>query len=190
MSRSPLDLQAMPLPGCWEIRPHVRCDIRGRFVKVFHAPTFSERGLRIDFVEQYYSVSSRRVLRGLHFQTPPHDHAKLVYCVSGSVMDVVVDLRRGSPTFGHHASVTLSAEAANALYIPVGLAHGFYTLSEAATMIYGQTSLYAPDHDTGVLWNSAGIEWPDEAPLLSERDRGFVPLKDFRSPFVLETSAS
>lgn len=173
------------IPGCFNIFPDVRRDERGSFVKTFHKELFVERELEHAFAEEYYSVSRQGVLRGLHFQLPPHQHAKLVYCIDGQVMDAVVDLRRGSPSYGQHAVFDLNAEAANVLYIPPGLAHGFYTLSEQATLIYKVTTVYAPESDAGILWNSAGIPWPDEKPLLSPRDQSFPWLDRFDSPFLL-----
>jgi len=172
-----------PIPGCLQLLPDVLRDERGSFVKTFHQDVFRENGLATDFAEEYYSVSYKRVLRGLHFQRPPKDHVKLVYCVTGTVLDAVLDLRLGSPTYGEHAAIELSAEKGNLLYIPKGLAHGFYTKSDLAVMLYKVTTVYAPEHDTGVLWNSAGIQWADEEPILSSRDRGFLKLRDFQSPF-------
>lgn len=184
-----IHLVATPLPGCWEIRCRAFEDARGRFVKTFHAAAFAEAGLETGFVEDYYSVSRQGVLRGLHFQVPPQDHVKLVYAIAGSVLDAVVDLRVGSPTYGRHHLVELSAASANALYIPKGLAHGFYVPRGEAVMVYKVTSLYSPAHDGGILWNSAGISWPDQEPQLSERDRGFLPLDQFQSPFRYESDA-
>lgn len=171
------------IPGCAELQPNLLEDTRGRFVKVFQAEIFAEHRMATRFVEEYYSVSRQRVLRGLHFQTPPHHHAKLVYCVSGTVMDAVVDLRRGSPTFGKHVLVELSAATGNALYVPEGLAHGFYVTSSSATMVYKVTSAYAPRHDSGIRWDTAKIPWPDETPVVSERDTRLEALSEFQSPF-------
>ncbi len=172
------------IPGCVELRPRLQEDMRGRFVKVFHRDAFAAAGLATDYAEEYYSTSHRGVIRGLHFQLPPHDHAKLVYCVSGKVQDVVLDLRVGSPSQGGHKLVELSAEAGNMLYIPPGLAHGFCVLGESATLVYKVTSVYSAAHDAGILWNSAGIAWAVENPILSERDRAHPTLADFASPFV------
>jgi dTDP-4-dehydrorhamnose 3,5-epimerase len=166
------------IPGCFELQPRKLDDARGSFVKTFHCTAFAELGLATDWREEYYSVSGKGVLRGLHFQAPPHDHAKLVYCVSGSVLDAVLDMRTGSPSYGCHALLELSAEKANMLYIPKGLAHGFYTLSDKATMMYKVTTVYAPAADSGVLWSSAGIPWPDTSPLISERDSSFPLFRD------------
>ena len=180
------ELIATSIPGCWEVRCKVFEDARGRFVKTFHAGAFAKSGLETGFVEEYYSVSRQGVLRGLHFQMPPDDHVKLVYAVTGSVLDVVVDLRVGSPTYGQYHLVELSASSANALYVPKGLAHGFYVPRGEAVMVYKVSSLYSPVHDSGILWNSVGIPWPDQQPVLSERDRSFTSFEKFQSPFRYE----
>jgi dTDP-4-dehydrorhamnose 3,5-epimerase len=158
------------IDGCLEIVSHLRCDARGRFVKTFHAEWFRNHGLQTEFVEQYYSSSARRVLRGLHFQKPPAQHVKLVYCVDGEVLDAIVDLRPGSSTYGRHILVPLSAERANMLYLPGGVAHGFYVLSDMATLVYSVSSVYDSVCDAGIHWASAGIDWPDQDPIVSERD--------------------
>jgi dTDP-4-dehydrorhamnose 3,5-epimerase len=171
------------IPGCVEIRPRVVEDARGRFIKTFHQEAFAAMEMNTEWAEEYYSVSRRYVLRGLHFQLPPHDHDKLVYCTDGEIWDAVVDLRQGSPAFGRYGVFHLSGEEAAMVYIPKGIAHGFLALSERATVMYKVSTIYAPQHDSGILWNSAGIPWPIENPTLSERDRNFVPLAAFRSPF-------
>jgi dTDP-4-dehydrorhamnose 3,5-epimerase len=171
------------LPGCYEIQPNVFIDKRGRFVKTFHQEIFAEHGLHTEYAEAFYSVSKRHVLRGLHFQVPPYEQAKVVYCLVGKILDAVVDLRNGSPTYGRHVTLELSANQANMVYIPVGMAHGFYTLSDTALMVYNVTSVYSPEHDTGILWNSGGIRWPDNEPIVSDKDAKLLPLANFRSPF-------
>lgn len=172
------------IDGCYEILPRIMEDTRGRFVKTYHRDLFTANGLATNFVEQYYSVSRKGVLRGLHFQVPPHDHAKLVYCLTGRVLDAIVDLRVGSATFGKFELVELEAKKANMLYIAAGMAHGFYALEDNTIMQYHVTSVYAPQFDAGIRWDSAGIQWPDMVPILSERDAKFVPLADFASPFT------
>jgi dTDP-4-dehydrorhamnose 3,5-epimerase len=173
------------LSGFVELRPTTRIDRRGSFTKVFHRELFAENGWPTDFAEQYYTVSKRRTLRGFHFQLPPHDHAKLVYCVLGEILDVAVDLRTDSPTFQKHAMLNISAELANEVLLESGLAHGFYVLSEAAVVVYNVTTTYAPEYDTGIHWNSADVHWPDANPILSERDAALPALVDFCSPFKL-----
>lgn len=169
--------------GCYELVPPSSLDARGRFVKTFHSPVFADLGLATVFAEEYYTVSNQGVLRGLHFQTPPHDHAKVVYCLSGAVMDVVVDLRGGSPTYGSHAMFDLSSRRANIIYIPSGLAHGFYVTEGPAILQYKVTSTYAPEHDKGILWSSVPVPWPDLTPLVSERDMAFEVFDLFSTPF-------
>ena len=122
-----MEIVPTEIPGCYEVQPKVFKDKRGAFVKTFHAGDFHSYGLCADWTEQYYSRSKRGVLRGLHFQLPPHDHAKLVYCVAGSVLDVAFDLRIGSPTYGKAVMLELSAKKGNMIYLPKGLAHGFCT---------------------------------------------------------------
>ena len=160
------------LAGCYVLRTKVREDMRGSFTKVYHEGAFRELGLTTEFREEYFSVSKRNVLRGLHFQLPPADHEKLVWCMSGKVLDVVLDLRRASSTYGAHQSFMLSGSSGEMIYIPRGMAHGFLTLS-----------VYAPACDAGIRWDTAGIDWGVSSPLLSERDQGFVSLADFSSPF-------
>lgn len=179
-----MEIHPLPISGCFEIRPRVFADSRGRFVKTFHSDVFRERGLATDFREQYYSESARNVLRGMHFQVPPADHEKLVCCLAGSVLDAVLDIRKGSPTYGKHVLLELSSERANMIYVPRGLAHGFLVVSETALVSYNVTTVHSPSHDRGILWNSAGIPWPAKRPILSDRDSRFVPFDDFDSPFV------
>ena len=171
------------ISGCYQVQPMIHDDERGRFVKTLRESVYAQHGLRCDFSEEYYSTSRRNVLRGMHFQEPPFDHEKLVYCVSGSVLDVIVDLRTGSPSEGHCISVELDDVDCHAMYIPRGCAHGFLTRSESATLVYKTTTEYSPEHDAGVLWSSVQFDWPLDEPVLSERDRNFPALQDYDSPF-------
>jgi dTDP-4-dehydrorhamnose 3,5-epimerase len=172
------------IPGCYELRPQILTDERGQFVKTFSADEFAQAGLDLHFAEEYYTVSRAGVLRGLHFQTPPMEYTKLVYCIAGSVIDAVVDLRIGSPTYCRAATLELSSELGNVLYVPKGLAHGFYVPKGEATLVYNVSAVYSREHDCGILWNSAGICWPTADPITSARDRNFPRLAEFRSPFV------
>lgn len=155
-------------------------------MKVFQREMFAEAGLETNFSEEYYSISKKNVIRGLHFQLPPMDHVKMVYCVHGEVLDVVLDLRVGSPTYGKHVMFELSATKGNAIYIPKGMAHGFLALREESIMVYSVTSIYSPSHDAGILWNSAKISWPITKVELSDRDHNFPMLENFDSPFKYE----
>ena len=181
-----LDCRSTVILGCFEILPRVMNDSRGAFVKTFQAVWFQELGLRGDRLEQYYSVSLPGVLRGIHFQLPPHEHAKLAYCVSGRVLDVAVDIRRKSPTFGQFFQSELSASKGNMVYLDAGLALGFCTLDESAMLVYNLTSVYEPSSDPGIRWDSAGIQWPSDDYLLSERDCKLPGLYDFKSPFIFD----
>lgn len=175
------------LPGCYELQPKVFRDQRGTFVKTFHKEVFDNYQLNTNFDEEYYSLSHQNVFRGLHFQLPPKEHTKMVYCVQGEVIDTLVDLRVGSPTYGKYETLSLSAEKANVIYIPPGLAHGFFVLSETAIMMYKVSTVYSPEQDTGIHWNSVGIIWPIPHPIVSKRDNEFVALSNFNSPFVYST---
>jgi dTDP-4-dehydrorhamnose 3,5-epimerase len=172
------------IAGCHLVVPTVHADDRGVLVKTYLESAFADRGLPTHFPEQFYSRSRRGVVRGLHVQLPPAAQDKLVCCVAGEVFDVVVDLRAGSPTYGRHASFSLTAEAWQLVYVPVGLAHGFAAVSDQATMAYLATAEYAPGTDGGIRWDSAGVDWPVDAPVVSTRDAGLPPLGEYRTPFT------
>lgn len=174
------------LPGLIEIQPRVFQDGRGLFVKTFIDAEFTNHGLETGFVEEFYTTSMRSVLRGLHFQEPPYEQVKVIYCTFGSVFDVVVDLRKGSPTFGKFATFDLESSQPRLLYIPPGMAHGFYTRSELGVMQYKVTRHYAPIHDAGVRWDSLGIPWPALPVHLSDRDAQLPLFKDYDSPFIFQ----
>lgn len=179
-----MEIHETTIPGCYEITPRILKDNRGCFVKTFHQEVFKSHDLETKFREEYYSVSYKNVLRGLHFQLPPKEHTKMVYCVQGQVIDAVVDLRLGSPTYGKFETFDVNAEKANIIYIPPGLAHGFYVLSETAIMLYKVSTVYAPEYDTGIHWNSMGIPWLSENPIVSQRDSQFMAGSDFQSSFI------
>ncbi len=179
-----MDIEKTPIPGCMILSPFNHKDNRGEFTKTLSTDFYKKHHLTSLFVEEYYSKSKRDVLRGMHFQLPPHDHVKLVYCVTGRVMDVVIDLRAGSPTYLKSHSMTLDDDNKSILYIPKGLAHRFYTLSSSAIMIYKTTTEYSPDNDAGILWSTIPeIEWPSNTPILSERDADHQSLEYFDTPF-------
>ncbi len=144
-----MELVATELPGLQIIRPRIFQDARGSFVKTFHAGQFRELGLDFEPREEFFSTSAKGVLRGMHFQLPPAAHAKLVYCIAGSVLDVVLDLRKNSPAFGRNCARELSAANHEMLFIPAGFAHGFLALDDGATMIYQTSTVHSPVHDSG-----------------------------------------
>jgi dTDP-4-dehydrorhamnose 3,5-epimerase len=182
-------LRKTEIDGFIELQPSVQSDDRGSFVKTFHRGFFEANNLPANFSEQYYSTSKRGVVRGFHFQLPPHDHAKLVYCTAGEIMDVALDLRTDSPTYGRTSSMTLSASRANLALLVSGLGHGFCVLSQTATVVYNVTTTYAPAYDAGIRWDSADVSWPDPHPLVSPRDAGLPRLSEFHSPFRMNPAA-
>jgi dTDP-4-dehydrorhamnose 3,5-epimerase len=174
------------IAGCLEIQPQVHKDQRGSFVKSFHLDEFRALGLETNFPEEFYSNSIAGVLRGMHFVAPPRDQVKVVTCVHGHVLDAVVDLRRGSPTFGKHVLTELRADRGNMLYIDKGMAHGFYVPCGEAILLYRVSTMYSAPHDKGIRWDSLGIPWPTKTPILSPRDAGLPAFEGFETPFEVE----
>ena len=176
------------------IEPRIFGDARGYFFESFSQREFDEKvaipqyGKPIIFVQDNESMSSYGVMRGLHFQRPPFTQSKLVRCVKGKVLDVAVDIRKGSPTYGQHVTVELTEDNHRQFFVPRGFAHGFVVLSETAVFQYKCDEFYAPQADGGISINddSLGIDWkiPTENALLSEKDTKHVLLKDFDSPFI------
>ncbi len=154
-------------------------DERGVFVKVFNDDEFSDN--RIDFVikESYYSISNKDVIRGMHFQMPPYEHAKLVYVVEGAIVDVLLDLRKESKTFMKYISFELSGNNHKAIFIPKGIAHGFKSLVNNTITVYSVSSGYSPDSDAGIRYDSFGYNWDVSNPILSNRDKQFLSFSDF-----------
>lgn len=174
-----------PLAGLICLEPRGFTDHRGTFVKTFHETAFRELGLPFVVREEFFSTSHKNVVRGMHFQVPPADHAKLVYCINGAVLDVVLDLRRQSPTFGHAYAAELSETNRRSFYIPTGFAHGFVALTEGALMVYKTSTVHDPSCDRGIHWQGFGFAWPVDpaAAIVSKRDSEFPALADFNSPF-------
>lgn len=175
------------IEGLLVIKPRVFEDARGYFFESFSQREFEEKVGKVDFVQDNESMSSYGVMRGLHFQRPPYTQSKLVRCVKGTVLDVAVDIRKGSPTYGHHVAVELSEQNHLQFFIPHGFAHGFSVLSETAVFQYKCDNFYAPQADDGIsiLDKSLDIDWriPVERAILSEKDTKHLLLQDFDSPF-------
>lgn len=164
------------IPDVMVVEPRVFGDARGFFYESFNQQTFNQAtGTDFAFVQDNHSRSAKGVLRGLHYQLPPHAQAKLVRVVRGAVFDVAVDIRQGSPTFGQWVGETLTEDNHKQLWIPPGFAHGFVVLSDSADFLYKTTAYYAPESDRGIAWNdpAIGIQWPDVGVewLLSDKDR-------------------
>jgi len=165
------------IPGVLVIEPKVFRDRRGFFVETYHVQRYEDAGITERFVQDNYSRSVRSTLRGLHFQEP-HAQGKLVMAVEGTVYDVVVDVRKGSPSFGKWYGAELSAENLWQIYVPPGCAHGFCVISETAAFLYKCTDYYSPENERGVLWNdpALGIVWPVSQPILSAKDQAYPTL--------------
>ena len=178
------------IPGVLILEPRVFGDDRGFFCETYHAERYREAGIDAAFVQDNLSRSERGTLRGLHFQRPPHAQGKLVSVLEGSVYDVAVDLRRGSPTFGDWVGVELSAENGRQMYVPPGLAHGFAVTSETALFAYKCSAFYAPEAEGALRWDDPelGIAWPVDVPRLSDKDRVAPTWADVRlsTPFTFD----
>ena len=175
------------IEGLIIIEPKVFKDARGYFFESFSQREFEDKVRKVNFVQDNESMSSYGVMRGLHFQRPPYTQSKLVRCVKGRVLDVAVDIRKGSPTYGKHVAVELSEDNHRQFFVPRGFAHGFAVLSDTAIFQYKCDNFYAPQADGGISIKdeSLGIDWqiPTEQALLSEKDINHLCLKDFDSPF-------
>ncbi len=168
------------LPGAFILEPRVFRDERGFFLESYNQRIMAEAGIVDNFVQDNHSCSSRNVLRGLHYQVK-HPQGKLVRVVEGEILDVAVDLRRSSPTFGHYEGVRLSGENKRMLWIPIGFAHGFLVLSEKAHVLYKATNFYAPEYERTLAWNDpqVNIEWPiNGEPIVSAKDQRGMALAD------------
>lgn len=161
-------------------------DDRGSFIKIINKKSLSEMGVAFEAKEIFYTRSTKGVIRGMHFQSPPAAHMKIVHCSEGEVLDVVLDLRLGSPSNGKCHSVKLTASRPSIFVIPPGFAHGFCVLSDHATVVYAVDSDYAPELDGGIRWDSIPFEWPTNTPTISQRDRNFIKLDEFKTPFFYE----
>lgn len=175
--------QPTKIDGCLVGHLPSHVDGRGSFVKVFSKNITAALPIDFNIKEVFLTNSWKGVIRGMHFQIPPYDHNKLIVCLAGEVDDYILDLRRKSKTYGQTLKTTLS-ETSNCVFIPRGCAHGFATLSEQAQLCYFIDSDYSPEHDKGILWNSIGIDWAIEAPIVSTRDQDFPALGEYNSPFI------
>lgn len=179
-----MEIKFFEIPGLVEFIPKIHGDSRGYFFESYREDVLKNAGIEAKFVQDNQSFSTAGVLRGLHFQKPPFAQAKLVRVISGKVLDIAVDVRKGSPTYGKWCGVILDAAKGNSFYVPEGFAHGFYTI-EDAIFSYKCTNYYHKESEGGLLWNdpSLGIEWNAEAPLVSEKDQLLPVLNELVSVF-------
>ena len=182
-----MQIEDAGLPGLLLVTPRRHGDARGWFSETFRADALRDAGVDVAWVQDNHSMSrARGTVRGLHYQAPPRAQWKLVRCGAGAVLDVAVDARAGSPTYGRHVAVELSAENGLQLLIPTGFLHGFSTLTEGAQLLYKCSDTYSAAHDGAVRWDSLGIDWGVEAPVLLDKDRAAPAFADWASPFAWE----
>ncbi len=179
-----MELIDEPLQGVKIFKPFVFEDTRGVFVKPFHEDQLVKLGIKFDVKEEFFSTSTNNVLRGMHFQLPPYAHSKLVYCISGKVWDVLLDLRPSSATYMKSVGFELSSQNRYCVYIPKGVAHGFLSQEDRTCLVYKTDVVHQPEFDAGVSWDSFAFDWPlaDEV-IISSRDETHPRLNDFVSPF-------
>jgi len=178
-----MKLEPTPIPDCLLIHTFQESDERGLFVKLYNSGIYAENLSDFHIKEIYYSLSKPKVFRGFHFQLPPHDHAKIVFCNFGAVIDYVVDLRTSSQVYGVPFAFKLNDENRRAILIPKGCAHGFYVIDRESMLTYVVETEYSPNHDSGILWSSVNYDFEFKNPILSDRDKNFIALKNFDSPF-------
>ena len=178
----------LEIPDVILIEPGIYEDERGFFIETYKYSEFEKYGIDCTFVQDNHSKSVKSVLRGLHYQINPKAQGKLIRVTNGVLFDVAVDIRKGSPHYGKWVGCTLSADNKKSLYIPPGFAHGFCTMSDAAEVIYKVTNFYSPELDRGIIWNDPdiGINWPEQNPILSEKDASLPLLKNADNNFTYE----
>jgi dTDP-4-dehydrorhamnose 3,5-epimerase len=180
-----MEIEKTPIADLILIKPRVFPDSRGYFFESYNQKRFDEHNLNMSFVQDNLSKSEKGVLRGLHFQNPPFSQGKLVYVIKGAVLDVAVDLRKNSATYGQHYKVELSEENHLQLYVPEGFAHGFLTLRDDTIFTYKCTNYYEQPSEESILWNDddLGIDWGISDPKVSEKDQNAQTFRAFKSPF-------
>ena len=174
-----MKIERTEIEGVFIIDNFNAADDRGLFVKSFNKNTFKENNLDFKIRESYYSVSNKNVIRGMHFQLPPYDHEKLVYVPKGSILDVIVDLRKKSKTYKQHISINLSEENKKSIFIPKGLAHGFKSMKDGTITVYNVASEYNADFDSGIKFDSFDFNWDSKDIVMSNRDKEFQSLDSF-----------
>jgi dTDP-4-dehydrorhamnose 3,5-epimerase len=176
---------ATPIPDLFVVQPKVFEDPRGYFFESYNRNSFAQHKIDLEFIQDNQSLSQTGVLRGLHFQAPPYAQGKLVRVITGSVLDIAVDIRKNSATYGKHFPIVLNEKNKTMLWIPPGFAHGFLTLADNTIFSYKCTNVYNKDSEGSILWNdpAIGIDWGVTSPQLSEKDKEAKLFKDLKSPF-------
>jgi dTDP-4-dehydrorhamnose 3,5-epimerase len=169
-------------PNCYLIKNQILIDARGGFCKKFTRKVFDEIGFDFNISEEFYTTSFKDVIRGMHFTIPPFAQSKIVYCVNGLVLDVLLDLRPGS-NYGKFKEIVLDSRRPSLLIIPIGVAHGFKSMSDNSILVYKTDCEYHVDFDSGIRYDSFGYDWGLSSPVISERDSNLLEYKDFKTPF-------
>lgn len=169
----------LSIEGCYKIIPNIFEDARGLFIKTFHNELYEASGIKINIAEEYYSISNKNALRGMHFQIAPRQHYKLIYCIAGEIQDAFVDLRQNSPSFQKAETIVLNSTDKNIVCIAPEVAHGFLTLSEQSIVINKTSSVYAPDYERGIHWQDSGVPWKTNNPIVSIKDKNLPKLKKY-----------
>lgn len=180
-----MQITTTPIEGLLVIQPQVFNDPRGYFYESYNKDKFISADINLEFVQDNQSLSQKGIVRGLHFQAPPFEQGKLVRVIQGAVMDVAVDIRKNSPTYGQHFSIKLTAENQTMFFIPPGFAHGFETLDDNTIFLYKCTNVYNKESEGGLLWNDndLAIKWHSQNPLISDKDQFLPTINNFVSPF-------
>lgn len=180
-----MKIKKTKLNGVFIIKMSVFKDGRGSFTKAFNKDFFKKNNITTDnFEESYFSISHKNVIRGMHFQSPPKDNEKLIYVTNGSILDVVLDIKKGSPTYGKYISTKISDKNRAAIFIPKGFAHGFLSLEKNTCVIYLQTTVHSQEHYVGIKMDSFGMNWGVKKPIVSKRDQDFQKFNEFLTPFI------
>jgi len=171
------------IKGAFVLLDEFKEDSRGGFCKLYNEEIFKSNNLDFHPKEIYYNFSNKNVIRGMHFQSPPYDHKKLIKCISGKILDVFLDIRKESPTYLKYDIITLNENDGKSIFLPKGIAHGFLSLEENTIVLYNVSTVYNSNYDKGILWNSFGFNWPCTSPIISKRDQSFDNINLFKSPF-------
>ena len=179
-----IKIKETEIQGIFVLEDFVFLDSRGAFTKKYNIESFEKCGLDLKIKEQYFTFSKKGTIRGMHFQLPPFEENKLIYVPKGEIIDVLLDLRSKSHTYGKHISIKLSEKMSTSIYIPEGIAHGYQVLSNDTIVIYLSSNVYSKSCYTGISWNSFGMKWPlTKNPEISEKDSTLVQFDQFESPF-------
>ena len=171
------------IKGAFIVLDQFKEDSRGAFCKFYNDEKFKLKNLNFQSKEIYYNISNKNVIRGMHFQIPPYDHSKLIKCIYGEILDVILDIRKESSSYLKFDVIRLKENDSKSIFLPEGIAHGFLSLRDKTVVLYNVSSVYNSEYDKGILWSSFGFDWPCENPILSNRDNNLQRMNEFKSTF-------